>query len=203
MPDGMNYGYSSKLVNHNYLNMRVVNFLFVGLLLTGSFTACSDDDDNNVTPDPGISASDRTFMQQAAYGNKAEVDAGQLASVSGNHAMVKMFGSMMVSDHTTAYDDLSKISDSLNIDIPEAPDSAHLAMKQHLQTLSGYAFDTTYIAAQVMDHQKTVALFQRAVDSSAHQGLKAYAAKYLPGIKMHLQKADSIKTALKSMGDRK
>lgn len=176
--------------------MKSLKFLFiVSLLSTGLFVACDDDDDN---PDPALTTMDRTFMEKAAYGNKAEIEAGQLASTKGNDTMVKMFGTMMVQDHTTAYDELEDLSDDWDVVIPQTPDSVHQAMKQYLNTLSGYTFDTAYINAQVKDHQQTVALFQLEADSSKQLQLKAYATKYLPKIKMHLQKADSIANALRN-----
>jgi putative membrane protein len=180
--------------------MKPVRILFFASVVAAvGFASCSDDDDNNTNP--SLTVEDKTFMQQAAFGNKAEITAGQMASTKGNENMVKMFGSMMVTDHSTAYDELEDMADRWNYDIPQAPDSMHQAKAQYLNSLSGYSFDTAYTAAQVMDHQKTVQLFQQATQGTAQQQLKAYAEKYLPKIQMHLQHADSILTALKAMGE--
>jgi len=177
--------------------MKPVKILFfASIVATFGITSCSDDDNDNV--DPSLTVTDRTFIQQAAFGNKAEIEAGQMASTKGNEDMVKMFGTMMVTDHSTAFDELEDMSDDWDYDLPQAPDSAHQAMKQYLNSLSGYSFDTAYMAAQVKDHQKTVALFQQAVDGSNKLELKSYTAKYLPKIQMHLQHADSILTVLRT-----
>jgi putative membrane protein len=171
--------------------MKIVKLILTGLLCTGVFVACSDDDDND-NLNPGLSAMDQLFVQKAAFGNKAEIDAGQLASTQGSESMVKMFGTMMVSDHQTAYNELAGLTSNWSISIPQTPDSVHIAKKQYLMTLSGHTFDTAYMMSQVKDHHETVDLFQMEADSSKQQQLKDYANKYLPAIKMHLHLADSI-----------
>lgn len=171
--------------------MKSLKFLFiVGLLSTGLLVACDDDDNDN--PRPSLSAMDQTFIQMAAFGNRAEIDAGQLASTKGNDTMVRMFGNMMVQDHSVAYDELEDITDDWDIVIPRTPDSVHLMLKQRLMGLSGQSFDTAYMNSQIKDHQVNIALFQKEADSSKQPILKSYATKYLPKLKMHLQKADSI-----------
>jgi putative membrane protein len=175
--------------------MKTVKGIFVGVMATALFiSACSDDD--ITTPDPGVTQNDRYFMEMAAYGNMNETDAGALAVTMGRDTAVKVFGAAMVADHQTAYNDLATLATAWTIAIPQGPDSAHVAMKQYLSGLSGYSFDTAYINAQIKDHEATVALFRKEVDSTSQPQLKAYAQKYLPKIEMHLAMADSISAIL-------
>jgi putative membrane protein len=173
--------------------MKFKHCLMATVLIASFLTAC-DDDDDDVTPNNTLSATDSSFMRLAAFGNKAEIDAGTLASTKGTNPAVKTFGQMMVMDHQTAYDDLSSLASSWSITIPTTPDPVHVAKKEYLMTLTGHSFDTAYINAQVMDHENTVALFQKQLDSGRNQQLKDYANKYLPKIKMHLMMADSLDT---------
>jgi putative membrane protein len=80
--------------------------------------------------------------------------------------------------------------------VKDTIDAAHVTLMQTLQGLSGRAFDSTYIVNQVSDHQKTVTDFQTELSSGSRSEVKDYANKYLPKIQMHLQKADSIATAM-------
>ncbi|MEZ2440524.1 DUF4142 domain-containing protein [Chitinophaga sp. RCC_12] len=176
--------------------MKVGKFVLTAAVAGATWlSACSDDDD--VNPGPGLNSMDRNFMVKAAYGNKAEVDAGSAASTMGRDSLVRAFGAKMVVDHQNAYADLASLANNWNIGLPETPDSVHVAKKQYLLSLSGYSFDTAYMNAQIMDHQATVALFQAELDSGQQVNLKAYASKYLPAIKMHLMMADSIAGVLK------
>lgn len=152
-------------------------------------SACKKNDDNN-TP------ADQDFMKKAAYSNLAEVDAGQLASTKGNDMAVTMFGQMMVTDHTTAETELQTFASSKNVSLPSSPDSAHVAMKAMLTSMSGRAFDSAYIHAQVTDHQATIDLMQNEINTGTDSDAKNYANKYLPKVQMHKHMADSIATAM-------
>lgn len=162
------------------------------LLAFALLTACDDDNDTAVN----ISARDWNFITKAGYNNKAEIVAGAMADSLGADSTVRMYASMMIGDHTTAYNDLRNVVNDWHITVPEEPDSIHKAKTAYLRTLSGHMFDTAYINAQIKDHHETIALFQLEADSSDMTALKAYANKYLPALKMHLKMADSIATVL-------
>jgi putative membrane protein len=171
--------------------MRRLHFTQVLLAAMILISACNKDDDDNGTPQ-----SDQEFMTKAAQGNMAEVDAGQLAAVKGS-AGIKMFGSMMVTDHTQAFFDLKAIADSLTYMLPTAPDSVYIKLKQQLSGLSGKSFDSLYINSQVTAHKNTIALFESEASNGYDQRLRNYANKYLPGIRMHLRVADSLRLQIK------
>jgi putative membrane protein len=171
--------------------MKTAKLLLSGVLALCITAACNDDDDDN------MNSMDRTFMEQAAYGNLAEIGAGQLASTKATNASVKMFGQMMVSDHSTAQTELEGLASGRGVDLPDQPDPPHQALMQRLMTLQGLAFDTAYMNSQVMDHQNTVALFEQEISNGRDPQIIQYANKYLPHIRMHLQKADSLARALR------
>ncbi|WP_343689321.1 DUF4142 domain-containing protein [Chitinophaga sp.] len=174
--------------------MKTLHFLLLCCAYgTVTLTSCdNNDDDTNVN----LSARDRTFITKAGFNNKAEIVAGAVADSMGTDSTVRMYGKMMVDDHTTAYQELADYANSWSVSIPQQPDSIHIAKTAYLRTLSGHMFDTAYINAQVKDHIETIALFQTEADSSQMTQLKSYAAKYLPKLKMHLQMADSIAAVL-------
>jgi putative membrane protein len=150
--------------------------------------ACEKDDDLNAT--------DRDFMTKAAYGNLAEIDAGRLASEKGEADSVRMFGSMMVTDHQKAHAELDSLADKRDFTLPTAPDAEHQALKQLLETLSERDFDTTYMNSQIVDHKKTIELFEKEVSSGNDKGLRNYASSKLPALRMHLTHAESIRAGL-------
>jgi putative membrane protein len=179
--------------------MRTLKLKAMWMLLMCSFllmTACNDDDDDKNK----VSQTDRNYIQNATYANRSEIELGQLAAQKGNAEGVKMFGQMMVNDHTTALNELKSIADDRDVNVPDGLDQEHTNMKQALQNLSGYKFDSAYIAGQVRDHQNTISLFEAESQNGNEQRLKDYANKYLPAIRMHLQKADSISQTLSPDG---
>jgi putative membrane protein len=151
----------------------------------------------DVIIDATLNKADVYFMQQASYANLDEIGAGALAASKGNYDSVKMFGTMMVTDHTKAQSSLEELGNNLNVQLPTEPDPAHQAKLAILLTLSGYEFDTAYINAQVIDHYATITLFETEISTGRNPLVKSYANTNLPVLKMHLEEALSIQNQLK------
>jgi len=60
-----------------------------------------------------------------------------------------------------------------------------------LNNLSGNSFDKAYVEMMVSDHQKAVALFEKA-SQSTDNAVKTYANKYLPVLKKHLKQVNAL-----------
>ncbi len=129
---------------------------------------------------------DQTFFNQASQANLAEIAAGKLAETKGN-AKVKSLGKQMVTDHTTAQNELVALAKKETVTIPMDPDAEHKQALADLNKLSGKSFDSAYMASQLADHKIAVALFSEESVNGSDPGAKAFAAKYLPKLKMHLQ----------------
>jgi putative membrane protein len=157
------------------------------LLAISAFIACKKDKLNDT---------DRDFAMQAGYSNAAEISAGQLAASKGNSALVRSYGQQMATDHQPALNELVTIGNEEGLTVPTTPDPAHQALMQRLMTLSGYDFDTAYMNSQVSDHQMAISLFQNEVNNGRRDRVQNYAADKLPHLNEHLQRADSIRTAL-------
>lgn len=170
--------------------MKLSRVLVGGCLLVSAVTACSKSDDSS------LNDTDRNFMVQAGYSNFNEIDAGTLAGTKGSKDSVKMYGTMMVSDHTTANTELHAVADPRGVTLPSGPDAAHVAIKQQLMAMSGNMFDTAYINGQVRDHQATVALFNNEIANGKDATVKNLASTKLPTIQAHLTLASTISAKL-------
>jgi putative membrane protein len=167
--------------------------LFCAMAITVfMWSACDDDDDEK-----RINETDKSFMINAAYANRAEIDAGQLAVSRSSDDSVKKFGQMMIDEHTTALNELENIADDRDVNLPDSVDAEHRQLKQQLMSMSGYEFDSAYIQSQIKDHQKAISLFESENSNGKEQQVKNYASKYLPHIRMHLEKANSITAQIK------
>jgi len=168
--------------------------ILVSILML-SMLGCNDDSNNN-NDNGNLSDQDKQFMAFAKEANVAEIDAGNLASNKGNNQAVKNFGQWMVAEHTTAKTSLDSLAGAVNVTLADTMNAEHDALKQTLNNLNGYAFDTTYIGAQVRDHMKVIQQFQNEIQNGRHSEVKNYANRFLPHIQMHLTTADSIKGIL-------
>lgn len=129
---------------------------------------------------------DESFLSQASQANLAEIAAGKLAETKGD-AKVKSLGKQMVADHTTAQNELVALAKKESLSIPMSPDNEHKQALDNLNKLSGKSFDSAYMAGQLADHKTAVALFSQESVNGSDPDAKAFAEKYLPTLKMHLQ----------------
>lgn len=167
---------------------RLHKTILAGCFATFALSACSDK--TTTYPEPPAWSMDR--IQMLANGNQAEISAGALASERADSAVVRNFGEEMVMDHTDAQNKLITIVSNLNRTVTPEVDQAHKDMINHLKTLHGRAFDSTYIYMQITDHQNTIALLQSIIANPAVDAVRDYAQQTLPMVQMHLQRADSI-----------
>jgi putative membrane protein len=162
------------------------NSLLWGALALALFASCDKDDDND------INQQDRDFTMRASMANFAEVDAGQLAVTKGSTPGIRQFGQMMVMDHTNSKAELKSIAVYLGLYAPDSLDAEQVALKNQLMSLSGRAFDSVYIHAQVRDHNMAIDLYEDEEGSSGSDRLQRYAHRTLPHLREHKHKADSI-----------
>ena len=139
-----------------------------------------------------LSSADREFVQEAASGGMAEVQAAQLAQQRANSQQVKDFASRMITDHTQANTELQQIAQQENITLPSQPMGKDATAAKKLNSLNGAAFDKAYSQDQLSDHQQVVALFRKEASSGQDPALKAFAQKTLPILQQHLQMAQAL-----------
>ena len=161
----------------------MTRLLMMAVLLVGGSAYAAD-----------LATADRDFYAKAAAGGIAEVQTGALAQVKGNSAAVRDFGEMMVRDHTKANGKLKQIASRKNIELPTEPDANHKARKQELEAVSGAAFDSAYMQAQVAEHEATESLLKRQIESGADADAKAWAHESRPTVTAHLQRARALAT---------
>ena len=136
-------------------------------------------------------ASPEDFLHDAAQAGMAEVEMGKLAQQKAENPELKKFGQMMVTDHTKANEELKGLATKKSIPLPTDM-GTHKAAMDKLNSLSGAAFDKTYIQLMVDDHKKDVAEFQKQADSSKDPEVKAFAAKTLPTLKKHMDAINAV-----------
>jgi putative membrane protein len=137
---------------------------------------------------------DVSFLKMAASDGLAEVKLGQLAGEKGGSAEVKELGSMMVTDHGKANEELKTLASAKGVEVPADLDKKHQATYDKLAKLSGAEFDKAYAAEMVKGHKKAVGEFEKAAKSKDAE-VKAFADKTLPTLRHHLEKAQSLSGA--------
>jgi putative membrane protein len=144
-----------------------------------------------------LNPDDRSFLEQAAVGGKAEVELGQLAQDKAQNDKVKQFAQRMVTDHSQANSELTSLGDKMSLSLPTSLDDQHQKEKDRLSKLSGAKFDKEYMKLMVDDHEKDVSDFQKQSGNAINSDVKSFASKTLPTLQQHLDLAKSINDSLK------
>ena len=144
-----------------------------------------------------LSHGDMKFVNDAAQGGMAEVQAGQIAADKATDPAIKSFGQKMVEDHGKANDQLKEWAQGKNIMMPTQLDSSHQKMIDKLNKLSGEDFDKQYVKDMVSDHKDDVSEFQKFAERGDDQSLKDWAGKTLPTLQMHLAMIQEIHDKMK------
>ncbi|MBV8388291.1 MAG: DUF4142 domain-containing protein [Mucilaginibacter sp.] len=150
-----------------------------------------------IIPPIKVEESDAKFAVEAANGGMAEVVLGKLALEKSNNAKVKDFANMMVTDHSKVNDELKALAKKLNITLPDSIASDESKTRDDLAKKSGAEFDEAYVKDMVDDHKKDVKAFEDAAKNCKDNDLKAFAAKTLPTLKMHLEAIERVKKQMK------
>jgi putative membrane protein len=141
-----------------------------------------------------LSSQDRAFVEQAAQGNVAEVQEGQLAMRQAASPAVREFGRWMFTDHTGMDKWLAVVAVREGLQVPTTPNQEQAQRLSRLQGLRGEQFDRTYIPDQVQDHERTIALFQREAQSGQNPQLKFFAQQAIPVLEQHLAEAQELQS---------
>lgn len=152
------------------------------LLMLGAICA-------NVMADDVISAED--FVEEASAKGYAEIETGKLALEKSQTQEVRDFAQTMITDHGLANKELAVIAQKKNLDIADDTELLNKAKAFILKQRDGQSFDEAYANNQVMAHEQTIELFQKATRMNDAE-LKAFAQKTLPKLQHHLDMANQL-----------
>jgi putative membrane protein len=190
--------------------MKAIQIFSVPLLAFG-LTALGCNSNKAATPDTtgqassssgtpanrnALSNSDQQFIANAAKGNRAEVELGQMIADKATNRGVKQFAQMMVKDHSDALSQLQQLAQSKSLTLPEGLPGDAQDLKQKLMSEKGTQLDKDYISGMVEDHQKDVKEFQDAAQNAQDPDVKQWASNLVPKLQEHLQKAQALDSTL-------
>ncbi len=169
--------------------------MYLGLIVAFAALTSTVFAQDMMKPDNKMSSknsADSKFMMMAATGGQNEISLSEQALSKSSNEDVKKYAQTMIDDHTKAGDELKEVTMSKNVTLPTEPDAKHKAAAAKMSAMSGDAFDKEYIKMMVKDHEKTVAMFQKEINSGKDADAKAFAEKTLPVIQGHLEMARSM-----------
>ena len=169
------------------------------LFLTGAMAANGADQPTSAS-EQDLNSGDRKFVQMAADMDAREVQFSERAKEKAQNEQVREFAALMVQDHGKTNRELLKLAERFHESGGPPYKRQEQSVKKavaELSALQGAEFDRRYMQAMLKDHQESVRLFERQARNGKDPELKALAAKTLPQLKAHLEKAQQIAASLK------
>lgn len=140
-----------------------------------------------------LSASDQTFLENAAQGNQAEIQGSKMALEKSNSAEVRAFAQTMIKDHTAANEKLMALATRKGYNAPTAPSMMQATELKGLNLFSGNAFDKAYVdRIGIAAHESTIKQFETAAQGANDPDIRAFAQGLLPSLRHHLEMAQLL-----------
>lgn len=139
---------------------------------------------------------DSEFMTKAASGGMLEVELGKLVAARAVTPEARKFAQQMVTDHTKANNALMALATKKNIALPTTLGNDHKKVLKDVLEEKGVKMDQKYMKEMLKDHQEDVKEFTDASINAADPDIKAFAAKTLPVLQMHLDMVTKMRPAV-------
>lgn len=127
------------------------------------------------------------FVQKASVSNMFEIQSSELALQRAVHPEVRNLAQQMVTDHTSAGEELRSAAQQAGGGIAPASalDDKHQKLLEDLQKASPEEFDNKYVDMQRSAHAEAITLFRDFSDGGKDGPVKAFAASTLPTLEAH------------------
>ena len=146
-----------------------------------------------------VEDSDQRFLVEAAMGDLADVNLGQLGLDKAQNTEVKRFAQRLMDDHEKSLARIHALAEQQDIKVPEQVDEKHNKLFTKLSRVSGKEFDQTYMREMVKSHEEEVREFETRSASANDPDIKAWARATLPVLQRHLQSARDIRKQLRQV----
>lgn len=180
---------NSAVSNANVLNSNTAIVVNSNSNMTNSNMDMSSSMSDTTTPEG--------FMTEAAKGGMEEIELSKLALNKATNKEVRDFAQKMVTDHTKASGELKALAAKKKFTLPAVLTPEQVSMATDMAKVPSEEFDEEYVDAMVKDHEKDVSLFEAQSKNGTDADAKAFAAKTLPTLQMHLTMIKALQGKMK------
>ena len=99
---------------------------------------------------------------------------------------------MKIHDHTPQGEKQAALPAAKSLTLPKRPTPADRTTIRRLRQVPKRHFDCAYMSAQIRGHVATIGLFVLEVRAGSDPDVRAFAARWLPPLRMHLRLARQI-----------
>jgi putative membrane protein len=143
-----------------------------------------------------VSSQDRTFIDQASQINLTEISLGRYMRTHAITAIAKNLGASYARDHAAAQASLRALASRLHATLPTTPGGQNESTVDRVEAQKGRNMDVAFAKTSVIGHQAAISIFRKEESAGSNPAVKAYAARYLPMLQMHLRLAEHAESVL-------
>jgi putative membrane protein len=152
------------------------------------------------TAKASVASSADSFVENAAIGDRYEIEAAAIALERSRSADVRAAAARMIVDHTANTHHLMaalEMNETAGVPPPPAGlDTRRETMLKHLAEAPNDKFDATYLAQQVLAHEETVALMSQYGESGDNPQLRSLALSGGTVVERHLEHMRMLKDSV-------
>lgn len=145
----------------------------------------------------GQTQKDAEFTYEVVASNYGEIKLAELANQRSRNTEVKNLAQMLVTDHTTALNELKTFAQAKAISIPVEERETAERKIDNLADKSGEEFDKDWTSEMLDMHEESISKFEDRLESTEDAELKAYISKTLPVLKKHREELEALEENLK------
>ena len=139
---------------------------------------------------------DSEFLANAASGGMLEVEMGKQVAARAVTPEAKKFAEQMVSDHSKSNAELMALAAKKGVTLPTALSDKHKDVLKDVVEKKGVKMDQEYMKEMLKDHEEDVKEFTDASIKASDPEIKAFAAKNVPVLQMHLDMVTKMRPAV-------
>lgn len=139
-----------------------------------------------------LDSADAKFVKQEAAAGMAVVKVAELGAQKATRPEVKAFAQRLVTDHSTANEELTKLAEVKGVELSASMEPKHAESFQKLEKTETADFDKEFLKVAVSGHKKCINNFEDAAKDAKDSDVKMWAEKTLPTLKAHLAQAQDL-----------
>ena len=139
----------------------------------------------------------QAFLDKAAQTDTLEIETAKVAQTKSTNKDVKALAAMLLKDHTKTTQQLKDWSAAnAGFTLPAAPEADFQMRIDNIKNADADGFDDKYLDTVIDAHEAGLAAFKDYADNGDNASLKAWAAKTMPTLQAHFDKAKALRDAI-------
>ncbi len=140
---------------------------------------------------------DAQFVVDAYSDGMAEVSLSERAQDKAVTPEVRELAAQMVREHEKKNADLKALADRKQYSVPTELSSRQSNHITRVSENTGIEFDKEYVDEIISDHKDEISMFEKAAEQANDPDVRSFFNNALPELRMHLDKAMTVKEQLK------